>query len=107
MHHPVPSVHPRTRDRARSLPVSVETASRKTANVTQVVRDGTERLKTIPGVIDASAGCCLPLRGGFGVPFDIVGRPKGNAPSTGGGGYYSVSPDYFDTFKNEKFKNSD
>jgi putative ABC transport system permease protein len=71
----------------------------KTAGVAQVIRDGTERLKAVPGVTNAAAACCLPLQGGFGVPFDIVGRPKGNAPSTGGGGYYSVSWSYFDTFK--------
>jgi putative ABC transport system permease protein len=71
----------------------------RTASVVQVVRDGTQRLKTVPGVVSASASCCLPLRGGLGVPFDIVGRPKGNAASTGDGGYYSVSPGYFDTFK--------
>jgi putative ABC transport system permease protein len=70
----------------------------KTAGVAQVVRDGTERLNAVPGVTSAAATCCLPLRGGFGVPFDIVGRPKGNAPSTGGGGYFSVSWKYFETF---------
>lgn len=71
----------------------------KTAGVAQVIRDGTERLKSVPGVSNAAAACCLPLQAGFGVPFDIVGRPKGNARSTGGGGYYSVSWSYFDTFK--------
>jgi putative ABC transport system permease protein len=71
----------------------------KTAGVAQVIRDGTERLKAVPGVKDAAAGCCLPLQGGFGVPFDIVGRPKGDAPATGDGGYYSVSWSYFDTLK--------
>jgi putative ABC transport system permease protein len=71
----------------------------KTASVAQLVRDATDRVRAIPGVVDASAGCCLPIRGGFGVPFNIVGRPNGNAPSTGGGGYYDVSPGYFNTFR--------
>jgi putative ABC transport system permease protein len=71
----------------------------KTAGVAQVIRDGTDRLKAVPGVSNAAVSCCLPLQGGFGVPFDIVGRPKGNRPSTGGGGYSSVSWTYFDTFK--------
>jgi putative ABC transport system permease protein len=39
------------------------------------------------------------LAGGVGVPFDIVGRPKGGAPATGDGGYYSVSWSYFNTLK--------
>jgi putative ABC transport system permease protein len=71
----------------------------KTEGVAQVIRDGTERLKTIPGVSNATAACCLPMQGGFGMTFDIVGRPKGNTPFTGGGGFYSVSWSYFDTFK--------
>ena len=71
----------------------------KTAGVDQIIRDGTDRLKALPGVDNAAAGCCLPLVGGFGVPFDIVGRPKGTDSSTGGGGYYSVSGNYFDVFK--------
>ncbi len=71
----------------------------KTAGVAQVIRDGTERLDALPGVESAAAACCLPLQGGFGLPFDIVGRPKGNNPTTGEGGYFPVSWSYFDTFK--------
>jgi len=70
-----------------------------TAGVAQLIRDGTERLNAVPGVTSAAAACCLPLQGGFGLPFDVVGRPKGNYPSTGGAGYYSVSWSYFDAFK--------
>ncbi len=62
-----------------------------------VVRDGTERLNSVPGVTLAAASCCLPLEGGFGLPFDIVGRPKGDNPSTGAGGYLPISWSYFDT----------
>jgi predicted permease len=71
----------------------------KTAGVAQVVRDGTERLKNIPGVETAAAACCLPLEGGFGLPFDVVGRPKGNDPNTGGANYIPISWSYFDAFK--------
>lgn len=71
----------------------------KTAGVAQIIRDGTERLDAIPGVAMAAASCCLPMQGGFGLPFDVVGRPKGNDPSTGGGGYFPVSWSYFDAFK--------
>ncbi len=71
----------------------------KTSGVAQLVRDGTDRLKTVPGVVDAAATCCLPLQGGFGVPFDIVGRPKGDAPFTGGANYFDISWSYFNTFK--------
>jgi len=71
----------------------------KTAGVAQIVRDGAERLRAVPGVTNAAATNCMPLQGGFGVPFDIVGRPKGDAPTTGGAGFYSVSWSYFDAFK--------
>jgi len=70
-----------------------------TAGVAQMIRDGAERLNTVPGVTTTAAACCLPLQGGFGLPFDIVGRPNGNNPSTGGGGYLPVSWSYFDVFK--------
>jgi putative ABC transport system permease protein len=69
------------------------------APVALMIRNGTERLKTIPGVVQAAAGNGLPLQGAFGMPFDIVGRPKGSSPFTGGAGYYSVSAGYFDAFK--------
>jgi putative ABC transport system permease protein len=69
------------------------------APVAQIIRQGTERLKTIPGVVEAAAGNGLPLQGAFGMPFDIVGRPKGNAPFTGGAQYYSVSWSYFEALK--------
>jgi putative ABC transport system permease protein len=71
----------------------------KTAPVAQVIRDGTERLLAIPGVVDAAVTNCLPLQGGFRMIFDILGRPKGNTPFTGGAGFYSISWSYFDTFK--------
>ena len=71
----------------------------KTAGVAQLLRDGTDRLDALPGVETAAAACCLPLQGGFGLPFDIVGRPKGKDPSTGGSGYLPVSWSYFDAFK--------
>src|ERR1700757_172818 len=70
-----------------------------TAGVAQLIRDGTERLNGVPGVTSAAAACCLPLQGGFGLPFNIVGRANGNNPNTGGAGYFPVSWSYFDVFK--------
>jgi putative ABC transport system permease protein len=71
----------------------------KTTGVAQIIRDGTERLNAVPGITTAAAACCLPLQGGFGLPFDIVGRPKGDNPSIGGGGYFPVSWSYFEAFR--------
>jgi predicted permease len=73
----------------------------KSAGVEQVVREGVERIRALPGVVSASTTCCVPLQGGYGLPFTIVGRPlpPSGAPSHGGGGWVTISPDYFDVFK--------
>jgi putative ABC transport system permease protein len=71
----------------------------KTANVERIVRDGTERLRAIPGVLVASATCCVPLENGYGLPFIVMGRPLADGPFHGGGGWMTVSPGYFEVFK--------
>jgi putative ABC transport system permease protein len=71
----------------------------KTVPVAQIIRDGRERLMAVPGVIDAGVTNCLPMFSGFGMTFDVLGRPKTNAPFTGGAGFYSTSWSYFETFK--------
>lgn len=65
--------------------------------VEDMVRNGVDRLRALPGVLAASATCCVPLQGGYGLPFIIVGRPL-EGPSHGGGGWVTVSPGYFDVF---------
>jgi len=71
----------------------------KTAGVAQLIRDARERLNAIPGVEASASSCCIPLQGGFGLPFNIVGRPTGKSPYTGGAGWMSASPGYFSVFK--------
>jgi predicted permease len=71
----------------------------KTAGVAQMVRNGRERLNAIPGVETSASTCCLPLEGGFGLPFIVVGRPLGKDPATGGAGWMNVSPGYFDVYR--------
>jgi putative ABC transport system permease protein len=70
----------------------------KTAAVDQLLRQGIERLKSLPGVENAGATCCVPLEGGIGLPFIIVGRPLEGA-SHGGGRYMITTPGYLDVFK--------
>jgi putative ABC transport system permease protein len=65
--------------------------------VERMVRAGVERLNALPGVERASATCCIPLEGGYGLPFVIAGRPL-TGPSHGGGGWLTVSPGYFEVF---------
>jgi len=71
----------------------------KTAGVAQLSRDGRDRLNAIPGVEESASTCCLPIRGQFGLPFLVVGRPPVKGKDTPGGGWMSVSPGYFSVFK--------
>jgi putative ABC transport system permease protein len=70
----------------------------KSENVELAVRQGVERIRAIPGVVQASATCCVPLEGGYGLPFAIVGRPLKDGPFHGGGGWLTVSSGYFEVF---------
>ncbi|MFZ0745321.1 MAG: ABC transporter permease [Terracidiphilus sp.] len=71
----------------------------KTAGVAQVSHDGRERLDAIPGVEESAFTCCLPLNVGYGLPFNILGRPTGKSPWTGGTSWMSASPGYLSVFK--------
>jgi putative ABC transport system permease protein len=73
---------------------------KKTAGVAQVAHDGRERLNAIPGVEVNAFTCCLPLEGGYGLPFNIIGRaPEPKSPWSGGAGWMSASPGYFAVFR--------
>ena len=66
----------------------------------RLAHDGITRLRALPGVESASATCCIPLEGGYGLPFNILGRPlPPSSPYTGGAGWVTVSPGYFEVFK--------
>jgi predicted permease len=72
----------------------------KSQTVDLMIRQGVERLRALPGVELASATCCVPLQGGYGLPFTIVGRAlEGSNPYHGGGAWMNVSPGYFEVFK--------
>jgi putative ABC transport system permease protein len=71
----------------------------KTSGVAQLVHDGVERLRALPGVVAAGTTCCMPLEGGFGLPLIIVGRPLTNGPAHGGAGWRTVSARYFEVFR--------
>jgi putative ABC transport system permease protein len=71
----------------------------KTSAVAEVIRNGADRLKVLPGVEAAGATCCVPLQGGLGLPFVIEGRPLTNGPFHGGGGFALISSAYFSAFK--------
>jgi len=58
--------------------------------IERLVRTGVERLRTVPGVEVASATCCVPLEGGYGLPFVVAGRPLKDGPAHGGGGWLTL-----------------
>jgi len=69
------------------------------AAIERLARSGRERLLALPGVLAATATCCIPLEGGYGLPFFIVGRPTEKSPFHGGGRWLTIAPGYFDTFQ--------
>lgn len=69
------------------------------AAIERLVQQGSERLEALPGVELASATCCVPLEGGYGLPFKVIGRPLKSGPFHGGGGWKTVSPGFFEVFR--------
>jgi len=58
-----------------------------------------DRIKAVPGVRQAAVTTGIPLRGMFGLPFSIVGKPASTDPSQRMGALFRmVTPEYFQTF---------
>jgi putative ABC transport system permease protein len=58
-----------------------------------------DRVQVDPGVSSAAVSTGIPVAGtGFGMGFDIVGRPPAEGSDRSGAGYNMVTPAYFDTF---------
>jgi predicted permease len=75
------------------------------AGVAGTIERGINQLRTLPGVEVATASCCLPLEGGFGLPFVIQGRAlTGGNPFHGGAGWATVTPGYFEAFRIKALK---
>ena len=69
---------------------------RTTERVNLLTKDMVRRIESVPGVMAAANVPFLPLEGGFGLGFNIVGRPLGpGQQSTGGAGWMYVSEAYF------------
>ena len=66
--------------------------------VVQMARLALERIRQVPGVASASMTCCVPLQGGYGLPFNIIGRAN-EGPFTGGGAVHASVGAYVDTFQ--------
>jgi predicted permease len=70
----------------------------RSAQVSDLIRDGVQRLEALPGITRAAATYAVPMENIFGVPFNIVGH----TPASGrydGRGWVTASPGYFDVFQ--------
>ena len=81
------------------LPVP-DARSKDPVQIASYYRRMLDRIKAVPGVIDASASTGLPLEGaGFEMPFTIAGAPEFTDPSQRPGAAFGmITPDYFKTF---------
>lgn len=71
----------------------------KAMGVEQMIRSGVDQLQALPFVELASATCCVPLQGGYGLPFRVSGRPLNNGPFHGGASWTTVSSGYFEVYR--------
>jgi predicted permease len=72
----------------------------KSEGLEDAVRDAIPKLEAIPGVEKATATCCVPLEGGYGLPFIVVGRALNpDQRFHGGGGWATTSYGFFEVFK--------
>ena len=71
----------------------------RAADVHELTTNVLDRIRAIPGVAEATASCCVPLQGGFGDLFNIVGRDNGNRPYTSGGDITIITGTYFSTLQ--------
>jgi len=63
------------------------------------IRDAQDRLRTTPGIVDATASCCLPLvNGDATLRYVVEGRPLAGLYH-GMGGWRPVAANYFATMK--------
>ena len=66
------------------------------SGIASAVRGGVAQLRSLPGVVAASATCCLPLRGTFDLNFDIIGRPSMAQSSADTVGWAPIGSGYFE-----------
>jgi putative ABC transport system permease protein len=58
-----------------------------------------DRIQVAPGIASAAVSTGMPVAGtGFGMAFDLVGRPPAEGSDRSGAGFNMVTPAYFDTF---------
>jgi putative ABC transport system permease protein len=75
-----------------------DTPFTKISALDRLVRQGTGRIRALPGVVDAGAACCIPLETTWQMPLIVEGRPlKGWFHAFAG--WTFVSPGYFNVLR--------
>jgi putative ABC transport system permease protein len=75
------------------------------AGIAELTREGAGRIREVPGVLSATATCCMPLETVWQLPFVVSGQPPetlsrtGSLAFTGFAGWTFVAPGYFDVLK--------
>jgi putative ABC transport system permease protein len=75
------------------------------AGIAELTHEATARIRAIPGVVAATATCCMPLETVWQLPFVVSGRPPetltrtGSLAFTGFAGWTFAAPDYFNVLR--------
>ena len=70
----------------------------QSAHITNFYREVLDRIKVLPGVVDAEAATGMPLQGvHFGMPLSIAGQPVSDPSTRPGAGFEMVTPEYYET----------
>jgi predicted permease len=70
-----------------------------------LTREGTAQIRAVPGVVSATATCCMPLEVVWQLPFVVSGRPPETLTRTsalaftGFAGWTFIAPQYFDVLR--------
>jgi len=82
-----------------TFPAMVDSQTFDPSARARAIRDAQERLRAIPGVIDAATSCCVPfVNGDATLRYIVEGRPL-DGLYHGMGGWRPVSSEYFETLK--------
>jgi putative ABC transport system permease protein len=71
----------------------------QSAHLINFYRGVLDRLKALPGVVNAEVATGMPLEGvHLGMPFSIAGQTVSDPSSRPGAGFQMVTPEYYETF---------
>lgn len=71
----------------------------QSAHLISFYREALDRVRALPGVVNAEAATGMPLQGvSFGMPFSIAGQTVSDPSSRPGAGFEMVTPEYYETF---------